>query len=268
MSTAQAIPVSPHPLPLSLVEIRRESAEPHLSECCGFRSASAPARTAETMHDPQASVPIVQSPYDRLSSAARQDLLSSFLRLELALPDLAQSHGLSFDEFLAFFDDPRVKAILDNMEKLARRRTSVTQSLLQHQALETLRLITSAYLASESSELPPAGLPARSALHRQRETARRAASTLLRHVGDPMPARTRPAACQASDSCDYSPAPHEPSPEPITPTTKLQRAQDSGSKPVAPDVRRPFKLRHDAASVRGRQEVPQPPSIHSEAPSG
>jgi hypothetical protein len=175
---------------------------------------------------PPAPLPI----YDRLTERQRAGILSSFIRTETVLTDLPEQHNLSLDDLLDFFDDPRIQKALTRLERLASLRTRLAQVLNQHQAIETLRLVSSSYLATESQDHPPQSLPAHNTRNRQRETARRAAGTLLRSIpgAPPTPSPPRPALrpsriSEANPSSDHQPTPIHPQPNLPDPPFQQER---------------------------------------------
>ncbi|MBX3376295.1 MAG: hypothetical protein KF678_04750 [Phycisphaeraceae bacterium] len=190
---------------------------------------------ATELADPGAPPPI----YDRLTERQRADILSTFTRTEFALSDLPAMHNLSLEDFLDFLDDPRTQATLARLERLSSQRTRLAQSLNQHQAIETLRLITSTYLATESTERPPQSLQAHNTRNRQRETARRAAGSLLRPIPTP-PGASPPAPPSRPDRHTQVSVPSPPaSRRPCPPTTPLPAAKINPAAPV-PSHHNPF----------------------------
>ena len=125
-----------------------------------------------------------------ISPALHRSLLAAFLDPSQTIPEVAEAHSLDLSALLAWSADPEVAAELDALEALAQRRLRALAAQHIPAAVETLaKLLTS-----------PAP-----------ETARRAASALLRLLGKGPHAALVAAASRPTPPRDHT---VEPSPKP------------------------------------------------------
>ena len=149
-----------------------------------------------------------------ISPALHAVLLRDFLDPSLPLPALAAAHGLSLPDLIAWSTLPEVEAELDALEVLAHRRLRALAAHHAPAAVETLATLLTAPIP---------------------ETARRAASTLLRLLGKgslpPIPATTQP---QPGASPEASPPQDTPDAPPIFTDAPPSSALDTPPRPNPP----------------------------------
>jgi len=167
-----------------------------------------------------------------IDPALHRHLLRAFLDPALSLPDMAEAHGLDLSDLVAWSADPEVAAQLDALEALAHRRLRALAAQHAPAAVQTLATLL-------TSPAP--------------ETARRAASALLRLLGKgPTPTPVRATSGPAEVGApQYEHAAelfaHSGSPAPVP----LSHLGGAGTSPVRPTGSFPPTLRSPLPTPSG-----------------
>jgi len=180
-----------------------------------------------------------------ISPALHRSLLAAFLDPSQTIPEVAEAHSLDLSALLAWSADPEVAAELDALEALAQRRLRALAAQHIPAAVETLaKLLTS-----------PAP-----------ETARRAASALLRLLGratvSPAPRRVgaqHPEHAAAPSSSPEAVAAAPPFPRGEGVTSPVVAPPSSPSTPLSPS--RPTSL--PGTKFSGLSPAPRPHRLAS-----
>ncbi len=141
------------------------------------------------------------------------DLLLEMLASQHAdIQTIADVNGLTLVGLCTWANQPRIIEAIRGLRRLHRARAALLASESATFALGTLRTLANSIEDEERNLLPPNNPRGRAARARDRDTARRCSSELLRAAGHPRPRRSPPA-----------PGPRRPKAAPEEPTLHAER---------------------------------------------
>jgi hypothetical protein len=195
----------------------------------------APSSTPSTPPPPSSTPSLRHSVSASLSS---EDLLLDYLRRDLSLIDLARAHHLSLQELIAWSQLPSTRASLQALRETAAERDATHAALARRRAIDALSTILEAFAYEESHEVTrdtPLGAITK---WRRRETARRAATTLIRLTGSPASPRAAEPAPPAPGNEPLRAAKAELPPTPAPESEPTPPSTDPNSIDSLHDIRR------------------------------